>query len=83
MIMIQENQNASVYENYLRDLGFLIKEMAIESCRSAKETHSDFATGYMAGFHRVVSLMQQQAEAFNIPLEKLRLDGIDPNIDLV
>jgi hypothetical protein len=71
------------YKLYLRDLGFLIRELAIESKRAAMETQSDFATGYMAGFHRIVSLMQQQAEAFDIPLADIALDAIDPDIELV
>lgn len=37
----------------------------------------------MAGFHRVISLMQQQAEAFDIPFEGIGLDGIDPGEELV
>jgi len=47
------------------------------------EKDTDFSTGYMAGFHRVVSLMQQQAEAFDIPLEEIGLQEIDADEDLV
>lgn len=81
--MTRKLEDKTVYENYLHDLGILIKDMAVESKQTASQTQTDFATGYMAGFHRVVSLMQQQAGAFNIPLEKLGLDGIDPDADLV
>jgi len=35
------------------------------------------------GYHRVLSLMQQQAESFQIPLEELGLDNFDPDIDLI
>ena len=73
----------TIYKNYVHDLGFLIKEMALEAKQTAKQTDSDFAIGYMAGFHRVVSLMQQQAEGFGIPLDELALDGIDPDTELV
>jgi hypothetical protein len=73
----------TVYEDYLHDLGLLIKEMALEAKETARTTESDFAVGYMAGFHRVVSLMQQQAEAYGIPLKELALDGIDPDSELV
>jgi hypothetical protein len=34
------------------------------------------------GFHRVVSLAQQQAAAFGLELEELGLAGVDPNRDL-
>lgn len=68
---------------YLLDLGFLIRDLAVESKLAAMEKQSDFAIGYMAGFHRVVSLMQQQAEAFNIPLEEIALAGFDADRELV
>jgi hypothetical protein len=77
--MSQFSENTTVYENYLHDLCILIKEMAIEASQEAKKTKTDFAVGYSCGLSRVVSLMQQQADAFNIPLEKLRLDRIDPD----
>jgi hypothetical protein len=73
----------TTYENFLHDLGILIKEMALEAKQNATQDQTDFAFGYMAGFHRVVSLMQQQAEAFGIPLETVALDGIDPDSELV
>lgn len=81
--MTEKNADKTVYENYLYDLGLLIKGMAIESKLVENQRQTDFSAGYMAGFHRVVSLMQQQAEAFDIPLEELGLDGIDPDADLV
>ena len=81
--MVAKDDEFTVYENYLRDLGLLIREMALESKQAMDEKKTDFSTGYMAGFHRVVSLMQQQADGFGIPLEKIGLDGIDPDEDLV
>jgi len=77
------NESATIFEGYLWDLGCLVKELAIESQLVAREKNTDFSMGYMAGFHRIVSLMQQQAEAFGIPIDKIGLDGIDPNIHLV
>ena len=76
--------NPTVFEDYLRDLGVLLREMAIEAQNKATEGgRTDFDVGYMAAFHRVVSLMQQQAEAFNLPLEALSLEGLDPDEELV
>jgi hypothetical protein len=78
------NQDNSVFEDYLRDLGTLIREMAVEAKAKADSSgRNPFDVGYMAGFHRVVSLMQQQAEAFNVPVERLGLGGLDPDKDLV
>ena len=71
------------YCNYLEDLGFLIKEdarKAIQEHIKSKGTDGeDFQSGYMMGFHRVITLMQQQANAFNIPLKEIRLDDISEN----
>jgi hypothetical protein len=47
----------------------------------AGSNHESFATGYLAGFHRVLTLMQQQAEIFDIPLKEIGID-IDEN-DLI
>lgn len=77
-------KDGSVFEDYLRDTGALIREFALEAKSKVEESgRSDFSVGYMAGFHRVVSLMQQQAAAFNIPVEKLALNGLDPDEELV
>jgi broad specificity phosphatase PhoE len=73
----------SIYENYLRDLGDLLREIAQAAKQNHEQTGTDFTAGYLSGLHRTVSLMQQQAEAFGIPLEKIKLDGIDPDQDLV
>ena len=73
----------TVYQNYLKDLGVLLKEMALEAKQDAATKKTEFSIGYMAGFHRVVSLMQQQAESFNISLKEIGLDDFDPDEDLV
>ena len=71
------------FEGYCHDLGRLLREIALDAKHSYATEKSEFAAGYMAGFHRVVSLMQQQCQAFGIPLEKIGLDGVDPDRDLV
>lgn len=74
----------TIWENYLLDLGVLLREMATDARDRAKgPSATQFDLGYMAGFHRVVSLMQQQAEAFGIPVDAVSLQGIDPDRDLV
>jgi hypothetical protein len=74
-------------KNYLLDLGQLVKEYALAAVEE-KEKHrgqpaQEFYDGYVLGFHRIVSLMQQQALAFGIDLEDLKLDEIEPDRDLV
>ncbi|GIU52338.1 hypothetical protein TUM4438_44790 [Shewanella sairae] len=71
------------YKNYLCDLGTITKEYAREAISehmAARGTDEEYyKTGYKIGFHRFVTLMQQQAEAFDIPLKDIGLDDIDEN----
>ncbi|MFB9155678.1 hypothetical protein ACFFUS_20510 [Vibrio gallaecicus] len=59
------------FESYSRDLGTLVKEYALESISESNTDKSDFNTGYMMAFHRIVTLMQQQAEVFEIDLKDI------------
>ena len=70
-------------ENYLKDLGYLIREMADDARRIHAAEDTDFSAGYLSGLRRVVSVMQQQAEDFNIPLSDIKLNGIEPDRDVV
>jgi hypothetical protein len=78
---------SSAYKNYLFDLGGLIKEYALtavaEREKQGDRSAQEFYDGYVQGFHRVVSLMQQQAQAFGIDLKELQLEGVEPDRDLV
>ena len=72
---------------YLRDLALLIKDMArrakTTSDASIKGADRALSLERLMTLHEVVSLMQQQAEAFNIPLADIGLDDIDPEKDLI
>jgi hypothetical protein len=79
--------NDEKFKNYLSDLGQLVKEYALAAVEE-REKHrgqpmQEFYDGYVLGFHRFVSLMQQQALAFGINLKDLHLDEIEPDRDLV
>jgi hypothetical protein len=73
--------------NYLLDVGRLIKESARQAIEEREKYRGqpaqEFYDGYVLGFHRIVSLMQQEAVAFGIDLKALHLDGIEPDRDLV
>lgn len=69
------------YKLYLSDLGFLLKEYAVEAKVESDKENSDFSKGYLMGFHRIITLMQQQAEGFEISLEDIGLKDIDPDKD--
>lgn len=81
--------DADTARYYLRDLGYELREMALEAKRefdaakaSTDAGERDYRGGYLMGFHAVISLMQQQAVGFGIPLEELSLDAIDPDNNL-
>jgi len=82
------------YANYLRDLGYLLRERAEEAARDSRSirakrrveerTASDaFVEGLSQALYEVISLMQHQAEVFEIPLADLALEGLDPERDLI
>ena len=74
------------FEHYLFDLGRLVREYALaaveERQKQEDSTSLEFYEGYILGFHRIVSLMQQQALAFGIELEDIQLEGLEPDRDL-
>jgi len=84
---MNDNSSYKVYKNYLYDLGPLFLERALDAKAQTKkgETEGDqlFQTGRLIAFHEVISIMQQQAESFGIPLKDLRLEDVVPERDLV
>jgi uncharacterized membrane protein YccC len=75
----------TTHANCLRDLGHLIREageQAKNDSDQASESNRLFQQGRLMAYYEVLSLMQQQAEAFQLPLRDLALDGLDPDRDL-
>jgi hypothetical protein len=73
------------YQAYIGDLGYLVKEAAMrarENYEASREDDRQVNLGRLLAYHFVVGLMQQQAEAFGIPLEEIRLQDINPDRDL-
>ncbi|UOQ90631.1 hypothetical protein MUN74_06895 [Agromyces endophyticus] len=71
---------------YLQDLGDLVKQAGLEAkrvARTAEETDRQFALGRLSAFYEIISLMQQQAEAFNLELVAVGLEDIDPDRELI
>jgi hypothetical protein len=71
---------------YLRDLGQLVKEMALdaklERDGSVGGDDEEFRLGRLTALHEVVSLMRDQALAFGIDRGDLSLGDLDPDRDL-
>jgi hypothetical protein len=78
----------SKYENYLFDLGPVIKTRALEALHERDacpegSLEREFQSDRIMAFNEVISIMLQQAEGFDIPLAELRLEDIDPDRDLI
>lgn len=73
--------------NYLADLGFLLKQAALEAkthaAEEAGEPGHQFALGRAHGYYEVLSLMHQQAKAFGVDAKHLSFGGFDPDRDLL
>jgi hypothetical protein len=74
----------SAHANYLRDLGDELRRQAQAARDEARAKPGDaFAQGQAHAFYAVLSLMQQQAEGYALPLRDLALDGFDADRDLL
>jgi len=67
------------YESFCIALGESLSEVIKEAIEKKqlenKDKNSmDFNNGYICGFHRIITLMQQQAEIFEIPYEEIGID---------
>jgi hypothetical protein len=80
------NGSDDTYALYLKDLIHLAKESARQAKLRVDNASGDertFQSGVLMGWYSIISLMQSQATAFDIPLDTLGLDDIDPDRDLV
>jgi hypothetical protein len=74
----------TVHENYVRALGLEVRRQAEAARSEARANPNDsFLQGQAQALYTVVSLMQQQALAFGLPLRDLALDGLDADRDLL
>ena len=84
--MAEQTETVDQAAFYLRDLGALVKEKALDAQRAKEvaegDNEYDVQLGRLMALQEVVSLMQEQAASFEIPLEQLGLDDIDPYDDL-
>jgi len=78
---------SDIADNYLLDLGALLRERALEAkerCRALQTTEQQaFESGRQMAYYEVIALMLSQAEAFRLPVDKLALQGMDVDRDLL
>ena len=71
---------------YLFDLGHELLERAREAKTQRDNARAgtperEFSAGRLLAYNEVISVMQQSAEGLGIPLDRLRLQGVDPDRD--
>ncbi|SDE14734.1 hypothetical protein [Aquimonas voraii] len=72
-------------DNYLQDLGLLLRERladAESAYNAAAPEQKQYEAGRYRAYREVLNLMILQAEAFDLPLSAVRLEGIDREKDL-
>lgn len=74
------------YNNFIYDLGVLLKDMGVEAAEDYRKVRGEgdesYKLGYLMAFHRVLTLMQQQAENFDISQEEIGMADFDADSDL-
>ena len=76
----------SVFEHYLHDVGVQLKSDAFEvkSLRSsATQEEREFLDGKLFAYYEVLSLILNQAKAFQIDPARLGLEGFEPGKELL
>ncbi|HAF2129172.1 TPA: hypothetical protein G9F27_003372 [Salmonella enterica] len=68
------------YEAFAVTVGEVLQELTVEAIAKRNESvgsdRENFDAGYLSAFHRIITLIQQQADLFDIPLEKICMDTI-------
>jgi len=73
-------------KNYIKYMGLLLKERAKEAKLDAdkpNEGFEDYNTGHLMAYYSVLSLLKNQASAFDVSQEEIGLADIDPDADLL
>jgi hypothetical protein len=74
---------SDAYKNFIRDVVYVLREVGAEAQRKSKTAgqSSTFDAGRALAYVEVLSLMQNQADAFQLSRDDLLLAGFDPEVD--
>ena len=76
-----------MHKNYVADLGCLLRERALEAKAAydaARGTDDEaFQSGQHIAYYAVMRLLISEAKSFQLPIEDLHLEGLDPDRDLL
>lgn len=74
---------SSAYAGYIRDVVYLLREKAAEIASENQRNESPFDEGREAAYREVLAIMQNQADVFGVPKNKICLDGFDALVGAV
>lgn len=77
--------NNENFKNYIRYIGNLIKEQAIQAKKdedNPKPGFEDYNKGAVMAYYSVISTLKNQARFFDLEEEDISLADINPEIDL-
>jgi len=68
---------------FLQDCVNELVAKALTAKAEKESTKSEYDLGKLLAFHDVITTLQQQALAFDIPLDEIGLNDINPDADLL
>ena len=71
--MSMSSSDPALYENYLRDLSLILTDLY----RETDDVRDGFPLGRHMALREVISVMQQQADVFQIPRDRVNLPAED------
>lgn len=74
---------ATIHQNFLLDLGTLLRERAVAARDRARLGPEEFQGGVAHAYYEVMSLIESQADSFGLPLEDLGLTGFEVDKELL
>jgi hypothetical protein len=72
-----------LFQHFMRDCVYELVEKARTAKAAMDTTKSDYDAGKLMAFCDVISMLQQQARSFEIPLDTIGLGDINPDVDLL
>jgi hypothetical protein len=74
---------SDIQKNCLFDLGYLFRDRELDAKNSRKKVRGTEGDLYQSrramAYYPVMSLVVSQADAFQLPIEGLHLEGVDPD----
>jgi len=74
---------STIHQNFLLDLGTLLRERAVDARDKARIGSSEFESGVAHAYYEVMSPIESQTDAFGLPLADAGLKGFSVDEELM